>query len=196
MTDLQGFYYFNNVLDTKVGKDMIDFLNTQEWKSITASKTGRKVQQYGFEYDYSTRKDSDYKKIQDIPDPLIAFQKIALEMTKQVSPDANVSLNQCIVNRYEPGQGISAHIDKETFGPVVACFTLGAGTTITFSRTINGEKVVIEKYVEPNSLYFMTGDSRYEWKHEIKPRVSERGVRRETRISVTFRTVSEGVKWT
>src|SRR5690606_9977836 len=99
--------------------------------------------------------------------------------------------NQCIVNRYLPGQGISAHIDKETFGPVIACFTLGSGTDITFSRTLDGNKVTIDKHVEPCSLYIMTGESRYNWKHEIKSRLYDNDVKRNTRISVTFRTVSE-----
>lgn len=36
----------------------------------------------------------------------------------------------------------------------------------------------------------MTGESRYEWKHEIKPKLYDDGNPRTTRISVTFRTVS------
>ena len=193
-TELPGFYYFSKVLDPKIGNDTIKFLNSQEWKGVSSSQTGRKVQQYGFEYDYATRKDSEYKRIQDIPEPLLVLQQIAKQAEQEADPDTEPKLckfNQCIVNKYEPGQGISAHIDKETFGPVIGCFTLGSGTTITFTRTLNGEKVMIEIYVEPNSLYLMTGDSRYEWKHEIKPKLTDDGVKRHTRISVTFRTVYE-----
>jgi alkylated DNA repair dioxygenase AlkB len=100
-------------------------------------------------------------------------------------------LNQCIVNKYEPKQGISAHIDKTTFGPVIVCFTLNSGTTMTFSRMVGDIKEVIEKYVEPNSVYLMTGESRYLWKHEIKSRLTDNRIKRKTRISVTFRTVTE-----
>lgn len=191
--DIPGFFYIKNAFESRVANEIIKFLNEQEWKAISASETGRKVQQYGFEYDYSTRKDSEYKKIQDIPEILLLLQKIGLDKVKELIPETleNCKLNQCIVNKYDPGQGISAHIDKITFGPAIVCFTLGSATTMTFSKTINGKKVVVEKYVEPNSLYIMSGDARYEWKHEIRPRFTDEGIRRGTRISVTFRTVNE-----
>lgn len=193
-SNLPGFYYFKNVIEPELANDITEFLNSQEWKGISASETGRKVQQYGFEYDYSTRKDTGYKKVQDIPELLLLLQQIGLKTVESLVPEETLELcklNQCIVNKYEPRQGISAHIDKETFGPVVVCFTIGSGTTMTFTTIKNKEKVVVEKYVEPNSVYLMTGESRYEWKHEIKPRVSDEGIRRQTRISVTFRTVTD-----
>lgn len=186
---IKGFYYFKNIIDEKTGADIYFFLNTQEWKGISASFNGRKIQQYGYEYNYSTRQDSDYKKIEDIPEILLHLQQIGIQKIKNelANPEEfnACTLNQCIVNKYESKQGISAHIDKETFGTAIVCFTLGSGTTVTFSN--NCEKV--EKYVEPNSLYIMTGRSRYSWKHEIIPRAADNGVKRETRISVTFRTV-------
>ncbi len=192
--DIPGFYYFAEVIDPEMGEDIVDYLNNKEWKGISISETGRKVQQYGYEYNYVTRKGSDYKKINPIPDILLSIQQVGLNLVEPIV-DKEVfeecKLNQCIVNKYESKQGISAHIDKESFGPVIVCFTLGSGTAITFSK--NGE--VIEKYVEPNSVYIMTGESRYNWKHEIKSRLTDKmgdnKIRRSTRISVTFRTVSE-----
>lgn len=177
--------YFQNIINQDLADKIIDFLNNQEWKGVSISKTGRKVQQYGFEYDYISRKDTEYKKITDIPD-------ILLDLKQTIEHLITCDLNQCIVNKYEPGQGISAHVDKETFGPIIICFTLCSGTIITFTKTVDRDKkMVIEKYVEPNSVYFMTEDSRYEWKHEIKPRLADNGIKRETRISITFRNVSE-----
>lgn len=192
--DLPGFYYFKNIIDKELSDNIIKYLNNQEWKGISASENGRKVQQYGFEYNYITRGDSEYKKIQDIPEILMNLQKIALNTVKEVVSEEifnESKLNQCIVNKYEPKQGISAHIDKISFGPVIACFTLGSGTTMTFTTIRNKEKITIEKYVESNSLYIMSDESRYSWMHEIKPRVADDGVRRGTRISVTFRSVNE-----
>jgi alkylated DNA repair dioxygenase AlkB len=193
--DLPGFFYFKNVIEPDLADDIISFLNEQEWKGVSASETGRKVQQYGFEYDYSTRKGSDYKKIADIPELLLLLQQIGLHTVESLVDEETFEkcqLNQCIVNKYEPKQGISAHIDKVTFGPAIVCFTLGSGTTMTFTKTDkDGTKHTIDKYVEPNSVYLMTGESRYLWKHEIKSRVADGKIRRKTRISVTFRTVSE-----
>jgi alkylated DNA repair dioxygenase AlkB len=174
--------------------DIIDYLNNQVWGGVSTSETGRKVQQYGFEYDYSTRKGSDYKKIEEIPELLSLLQTMGLHTVESLVDKEifeKTKLNQCIVNKYEPKQGISAHIDKTTFGPVIVCFTLNSGTTMTFSRMVGDIKEVIEKYVEPNSVYLMTGESRYLWKHEIKSRLTDNRIKRKTRISVTFRTVTE-----
>jgi alkylated DNA repair dioxygenase AlkB len=195
---IPGLYYFPNVIDPELADDITEFLNDQDWKGVSTSETGRKVQQYGYEYDYSTRKGSDYKKINPIPELLLLLQQMGLKTIGELMDEETLNLctlNQCIVNKYEPKQGISAHIDKESFGPVIVCFTLGSGTTMTFTTIKNNEKIVFEKYVEPNSVYLMTGESRYKWKHEIKSRVSDETkngkIRRGTRISVTFRTVSE-----
>jgi len=193
--ELSGLYYFPKVIGPELSADIIDYLNDQEWKGVSASETGRKVQQYGFEYDYSTRKGSEFKKVEDIPELLLTLQKLGLDVIDDLKLD-KCSLNQCIVNKYEPKQGISAHVDKPNFGPVIACFTLGSGTTMSFSRLDgDGVKHTYDKYVEPNSVYFMTGESRYLWKHEIKPKMTDlvdsKKVRRTTRISVTFRTVSK-----
>jgi alkylated DNA repair dioxygenase AlkB len=193
-TDLPGFFYFKNVIEPDLADDIIDYLNNQVWGGVSTSETGRKVQQYGFEYDYSTRKGSDYKKIEEIPELLSLLQTMGLHTVESLVDKEifeKTKLNQCIVNKYEPKQGISAHIDKTTFGPVIVCFTLNSGTTMTFSRMVGDIKEVIEKYVEPNSVYLMTGESRYLWKHEIKSRLTDNRIKRKTRISVTFRTVTE-----
>lgn len=190
MTTPEGLFYFTHAIDEKLAKETLNFIKAQDWGGVSSSSNGRKVQQYGFEYDYESRKSTDYKKIKDIPEELKILQIIGLKVIKdKLGLDDPNLLNQCIVNKYEPGQGISAHIDKETFGQVIVCFSLGSATTITFSKFLNGQKITFDKYVEANSLYIMSGDSRYEWKHEIKPRVSDDGIRRGTRISVTFRTV-------
>jgi alkylated DNA repair dioxygenase AlkB len=194
-TMLDGLFYVQNIIEPDFAAEIIEYLNKQEWKGISASTNGRKVQQYGYEYNYTTRQDSNYKKIQDIPEILLILKNIAIDTIDRIDQkifnlETIHKLNQCIINKYEPTQGISAHIDKETFGPVIACFSLGSGTTIKFTRTLNGQKVIVNKYVEPNSIYIMTGDSRYEWKHEINPRLADDKVRRTTRISVTFRSVN------
>ncbi len=195
MEDLPGFFYFPKVIEPDFANEIVEFLNNEKWKGVTASETGRKVQQYGYEYDYSTRKGTDFKKIEPIPELLVILQQMGLNTVHELVDQKifeSCQLNQCIVNKYEPKQGISAHTDKSNFGPVIVCFTLGSGTTMTFSKIDkDGTKHVINKYVEPNSVYLMTGESRYIWKHEIKPRVTDNKIRRTTRISVTFRTVSE-----
>jgi alkylated DNA repair dioxygenase AlkB len=75
------------------------------------------------------------------------------------------------------------------YGPVVAAFTLGSGAEMVFRR--GGE--VESLYVEPGSLYIMSGDARSKWTHEMPGRKSDmvdgKKIPRGRRISVTFRNV-------
>lgn len=44
-------------------------------------------------------------------------------------------------------------------------------------------------YLESRSLLVLKGDARYKWKHGIAARKSDNGVKRQRRISLTFRKV-------
>ena len=47
-------------------------------------------------------------------------------------------------------------------------------------------------YTEPYSMYIMTGKSRYEWKHQMRPRkLDGKSIPRKECFSITFREVSE-----
>ena len=94
-------------------------------------------------------------------------------------------LNQCLINRYLPGQGIGAHIDKVEFGDTIVCFTFGSGREMVFSLGDTAYNI----RTEPLSMYVMTGDSRWKWKHEMKQRKSDNGIPRGTVYSITFREI-------
>ena len=91
--------------------------------------------------------------------------------------------NQCIINRYLPGQGIGAHIDVKSYGDHIVCFTLGSGREMEFTRDDDNYCL----YTEPRSAYVMSGDSRYKWKHQMRLRKSDSGVSRSVCYSITFR---------
>lgn len=191
-TEIPGLYYFENIISPEIAEEIVSFLEENEWESVSRSDNGRKVQQYGYAYNYTHNTSDNLAKIEPIPDILMPLQKIGLEhLTAIFNLDVlnTCKLNQCIVNKYLPKQGISKHIDKEYFGPAIVCFSLGSTVPILFTRTKDGQPIQYEHIVKPNSLYIMTGESRYEWKHEIKPRLADNGTLRGTRISITFRTI-------
>ncbi|WP_328410685.1 alpha-ketoglutarate-dependent dioxygenase AlkB [Nocardia sp. NBC_00403] len=118
----------------------------------------------------------------------------ALSATARLHRDRqlNERADQVIVNEYQPGQGISAHVDcVPCFGPEVAAISLGSAYTMDFLDP--DTRVRIPVRLEAGSLIVMTGPSRYRWRHAIAPRKSDmtpRGrVTRGRRVSVTFRTV-------
>ena len=100
-----------------------------------------------------------------------------------------------IINEYEPGQGISAHIDcKPCFEDVIYSISLGSSAEMVFSKGDNKIGVLLH----PRSAIILSGDARSKWKHEIPARKSDPSpnpvkgkmrTKRSRRISLTFRKV-------
>lgn len=187
--NVPGLFYVPDILDEEESKYVTDFLNEKGvWKSVTDSDDSRKVQHYGYKYDYKTR--NIFEKIEEIPNELKGL-RVKLRMILNLLEIESGKFNQCIVNKYEQGQGIGAHIDVKQYGPVIGCFTLGNGAIMRFKNKEGGR---VDFYVQPNSLYIMSGDARYKWTHEMPATKTDlldgKKVKRGERISVTFRHVS------
>ncbi|XP_059625692.1 uncharacterized protein LOC132268848 [Cornus florida] len=87
--------------------------------------------------------------------------------------------NQLIVNVYQPGEGICAHVDLLRFDDGIAIISLESSCVMHFTRVEsevgnNGEESEKDKattkipvYLTPGSLVLMWGEARYLWKHEI-----------------------------
>jgi len=170
-----------------------DFITQDEENALTAAIDAqswlndlkRRVQHYGYKYDYKARIVTVESYLGPLPDwiqPLA--QKVQSRNLFKAIPD------QAIINEYLPGQSISAHIDcVPCFDDVIASLSLGSPAVMQFSR--GNEKQEI--YLEPRSLIVLSGPARYEWQHAIPARKSDiiNGVKTERarRISLTFRNV-------
>lgn len=187
---IKGLYYINNIKDDNINKlDIILELDKFKWDFLSTSKNSRKVQHYGYKYNYTTY--NIYEKTTEFPDIINIYKNYLTNKCIELNIiNQNNYFNQCIVNNYEPGQGISSHIDLDKYGDVIGCFTIGSGAMMTF-RT--DEYDIHDLYVEPNSLYIMSDEARYKWKHEMKGRktdiVNNNKIKRDRRISITFRNV-------
>jgi len=139
----------------------------------------RRVQHYGYKYDYKARAVTADSYLGSLPDWLMPItQKLPFE------PD------QAIVNEYLPGQGISAHVDcVPCFSDTIASLSLGSGVIMQFT---NGQEKH-DLYLESRSLIILSGPARYEWTHAIPARKSDVvdgfKIERGRRVSLTFRTV-------
>lgn len=147
--------------------ELIEHIDKCEW----SNEITRRVQHYGFKYDYKTRKVSPGSPIPSLFSDLINI----LKENEVIDP------NQIIVNEYLSGQYISRHIDSDVFGPVVVTLSLGDGTTFQMSNRAE----VVDIPVKQGSLLILEGESRSKWYHCTLP-VHKEGFRR---ISITFRTV-------
>lgn len=182
----QGLFYFPDISNISNISCVLDTIDSLDWKSLSDSKNSRKVQHYGYLYDYKSGK----TKTKTIPIPNEFYPLIDFLKKKCIENDLKENeFNQVIVNNYEPGQGISAHTDVKDYGGVIGCYTIGGGANISFTR----ENKKYDLYVKTNSLYIMSGESRYKWKHEMSSRKSDMvngiKIKRNRRVSITFRFV-------
>ncbi|WP_233347460.1 alpha-ketoglutarate-dependent dioxygenase AlkB [Hyphobacterium indicum] len=163
---------------------MIRWIDRQPW--ITDLK--RRVQHYGWRYDYRARHVDLADDLGPIPNALRSILQLPdIVKVFDRSPD------QIIINEYRPRQGISAHVDCEPcFGPVIASLSLGGATDMVFRHRSSDERRRVR--LEPRGLLILAGEARYDWTHEIPARKSDmvNGVRiaRDRRLSLTFRTVN------
>jgi len=153
-------------------------IDKQDWDNSLK----RRVQHYGYRYDYLARNVTEDMYLGKLPKWLNELAtKIFDDGLCEVVPD------QVIINEYKPGQGISPHIDCETcFGPRI--FSLSLGSTAIMEFTLSG-KPKQEVVLDRRSLVMMYGDARSIWKHSIPARLKDNGIERGTRISLTFRNV-------
>ena len=180
-------YYFPNVLSEEFGKEILEFLKTsKDWFPVGGTAKSREVIHYGYKYNYKSGNVKEHaKEFPDFARRLVGIitEKIPFENGK------DCDFTQCLINKYVDNQGIAAHIDALSFGKYICCFTIGNGANLRFSK---GDKF-FDLYTEPNSLYVMSGEARYSWKHEMKKLkydvVNGKKIKRGERISVTFRTV-------
>lgn len=179
----QGLFFIADAISVEEEKSLIAFLNNQKWVPLTINvDTGRCVQQYGFRFDYHTYEIKD--DVPKIPKELSGLIVKLTSICKQLKIDGSaLEFSQIIVNRYLPGEGITAHIDWKAFGPIIGCFTLGASAPIEFTKEATKQSFILQ--TEPRSLYIMSGDSRTSWKHGMKSGNKDNGCR----ISVTIRHV-------
>ena len=172
------------------------FVNADEAQHLTAaidaetwrSDLKRRVQHYGWLYDYRARTVSPDMDLGPLPSWLASLaDSVGQGGGFSATPD------QVIVNEYLPGQGISAHVDCEPcFGSVIASLSLGGSAEMTFRKRSTGERRSV--ILDPAMLLILSGEARYDWTHEIPARKSDviDGARqqRSRRVSLTFRTVT------
>lgn len=158
-------------------------LDAQPWRADLR----RRVQHYGWRYDYRARRVTPDMALGPMPGWLSPLAgQIGAEPEFDAAPD------QVIINEYRPGQGISAHIDcAPCFGPAIASLSLGGPCEMVFRNSQSGERRSF--MLAPAMLLILSGAARYNWTHEIPARKSDliSGVRqpRTRRVSLTFRTV-------
>ncbi|MEB5967367.1 alpha-ketoglutarate-dependent dioxygenase AlkB [Comamonas testosteroni] len=177
-----GLNVLTNFISQEEEVRLIRTLDGLEWDQSMK----RKVQHYGWRYDYKARRVAPSNYIGPLPDwaDELAQRLLASGVVPEL-PD------QVIVNNYEGSQGISKHIDcKECFrGPIVTISLLETWDMV-FTRKIAGENAKFTQALPRCSAVVLDGEARSLWHHEIPSRLTEQRVPRGRRVSITFRKVA------
>jgi alkylated DNA repair dioxygenase AlkB len=181
--DVPGLFLCTDVIDRDAEHTLLAMIDANPWSDVLK----RRVQHYGFQYNYKSRNLA--------PAPAPPIPDLCLQLATDLRGRCGVpgllandrQFDQLIVNEYLPGQGISAHTDAAVFGDCIVSVSLGSGVTMRFSRA---DHVHVDVWLPPRSAVFLTGDARRLWKHAIAAVKSDKGHgARARRVSLTFRTL-------
>lgn len=182
--DISGLSYYPDFITSEEEAFLISAIDSYPW--IYDLK--RRVQHYGYRYDYKSRQATKATYIGPLPDWILPIaQKLTDDKKFSTLPE------QVIVNEYMPGQGISAHIDcVPCFGNVIASLSLESPCIMKFENIELKENR--DLFLEQRSLAVFRDEVRHKWTHAIPGRKSDtiNGIKipRSRRISLTFRTMT------
>ena len=187
--DVPGLTYARNFLSPSEEKALVEEIDRSDW----ICDLSRRVQHYGWRYNYKARRvdSSDYLGLLPRWAEFIADRLVSSALLPQ-RPD------QLIVNEYVGDQGIHRHSDSESFADDIATVSLNDSWEMVFRKKPLASKCTVRQILERRSVAVMSGESRWEWTHEIPSRQTEPDPNgrtkqsrrtRNRRISLTFRKV-------
>jgi len=181
---IKGLEYHNSFISNIEHKEILTIIDNLLW----LDDLKRRVQHYGYKYDYKRRCIDKSMFLGELP---IWCKNIGQKMIDKGL--LNFMPDQVIVNEYLPGQGIANHIDCEPcFNDTIVSLSLASSCVMQFTNKHNLNEV-IPVLLEPCSLVVLKEDARYEWMHGIKAVKTDnyygQKIIRNRRVSLTFRKV-------
>lgn len=179
---IEGMTYVPDFMSPAEQEAVLREIDLQPWRNDLK----RRVQHYGYRYDYKARRVDPSMYL----GPLPAFAMPIANRLVERSLFSRLP-DQLIVNEYEKGQGITAHVDCEPcFAETIAMVSLGWAYEMDFIHSITREMRTL--LLATGSALVISGEARYDWLHQIKARRRDRGIPRRRRVSLTFRNVILG----
>ena len=181
-----GLIYRPDFITQEEEPQLLACIDAAEW----STELQRRVQQYGWYYDYKKRRIDESVRVPALPG-------WARDLGRRLVNDGLMPdlPDQLIVNEYDGEQGITPHVDHpDDFAEHIATVSLLETWDMRF--TLGRTEKPFDQPLERRSVAVLTGDARSVWKHEIPKRKNEprrnrpgkgRWIKRSRRISLTFR---------
>jgi alkylated DNA repair dioxygenase AlkB len=179
-----GLVKTEKLLNGDACRSLLALVDAEVW----SSELKRRVQHFGYRYDYRRR--HPYS-LDVAPFPTwaknLVDEMVAAGVTTQF-------FDQLIVNEYLPGQGIAPHVDRDLFDNEIVIVSLGSPCVMGFTKLDDARRFSL--LLEEGDLLLLRDEARYNWRHGIKPRKSDKWQNtvfpRARRVSLTFRKVLDG----
>ena len=182
--NIRGLVYMTDFLSENEEDRVLREIDRSPW----LEDLHRRVQHYGWRYDYRARQIDPSMQLGALPQwaRKLGHRLVELGLLGEL-PD------QVIVNEYRGNQGISLHADARSFADGIGTISLLESWEMNFRLERDRRKVRLER----RSALIMHRDARFKWKHEIPkrqyepnlPGITPKRVRRVRRVSLTFRKV-------
>ena len=178
-----GLTYIPDFITVEEEDGLLKNIDKNDW----LADLKRRVQHYGWKYDYKKRGIDYSMYLGDLPQ----WTSYVAERLYQQGYTTDLA-DQVIINEYKPGQGIANHVDCEAcFGDSIVSLSLGSSCILNLINLDTKEK--LELVLEPRSAMIIKDESRYKWSHGIPSRLADtinnQYIKRKLRISMTFRKV-------
>ncbi len=148
LTDLSlrlppGAAYVPHFIPSALALDLVGMLDAGVW----SGELKRRVQHFGYRYDYKARAVTSDAYLGHLPARLQALgQRLVAAGHFDDLPD------QVIANEYLPGQGISAHVDCEPcFGGTIVSLSLLSFCEMVFREKASGQGLALFWSLVPSS---------------------------------------------
>eukprot|EP00898_Chlorokybus_atmophyticus_P003773 jgi/Chlat1/4397/Chrsp29S04535 len=209
-TGIQGLRLYKDFITEDEEKMLLAEVGQREWQHLAK----RRVQHYGFEFQYKIRNVDVSESLGVLPE----FTHPIADRISQLPELAHCNepaypLDQLTVNEYQPGVGLSPHIDTHSaFQGAIVSLSLASNIIMEF-REAAAYRSVQDGGTEQSrssaamrrralllparSLLVFSGEARYAWQHYIPHRKADwidgkLQPRESCRVSFTFRKVRHG----
>jgi alkylated DNA repair dioxygenase AlkB len=147
---IQGLKIYFDFITAEEENELLKKIDSNNW--LTDLK--RRVQHYGYKYDYKSRRIDNSFYLGAIP---VWMQFLSRRLNEKEI--INFTPDQAIVNEYVDDQGIAPHIDCEPcFGDTIISISLGGTCSFNFEKEPNSkEKTPL--FLVSKTLLVMTGES-------------------------------------
>lgn len=171
----EGFLYQPDFLSPHEEADLLQIFSGLDFQAFDFQgyTARRRVIEYGYEYDFSSRRASPAPPI---PRFLEGVRARAAEFAGVTAED----LLEAVITEYSPGAPIGWHRDVPQFETIIG-LSLASSCRMRL-KPYRMEGKLVSVILEPRSIYVMRGPARWQFQHSI-PAVEK------LRYSVTFRTL-------